>query len=322
MQATPTGYQLLQDSGQWFGTPGLKLLCGGEALPVALAGKLLQTGGRLWNQYGPTEATVWVTAAEVTEEDLNSENGYVPISGWLANCGAVILNPLGEVVPAGAAGELYLSGSNLARGYHERPSLTQASFVVHKFPDLPARRWYKTGDQVRLEHSGKITYLSRLDHQVKIRGHRIELGEIESVINQYPGIQACTVIADGVDVNQKLLAYIVTHDLEHSEREFADQLRSFLKPLLPDYMQPADIHRLTRLPLTPNGKVDRKALPRMTPSQDLVAVSYETEAEHQLAIIWREVLSLDSLPCAESDFFHLGGHSLLVVKMVVKVRAK
>ncbi|MGF1874567.1 amino acid adenylation domain-containing protein [Photobacterium frigidiphilum] len=322
MQATPTGYQLLQDSGQWFGTPGLKLLCGGEALPVALAEKLLQTGGRLWNQYGPTEATVWVTAAEVTEEDLNCENGYVPISGWLANCGAVILNPLGEVVPAGVAGELYLSGSNLARGYHERPSLTQTSFVVHKFSDLPARRWYKTGDQVRLEHSGKITYLSRLDHQVKIRGHRIELGEIESVINQYPGIQACTVIADGVDVNQKLLAYIVTHDLEHSEREFADQLRSFLMPLLPDYMLPADIHRLTRLPLTPNGKVDRKALPRMTPSQDLVAVSYETEAEHQLADIWQEVLSLDSLPCAESDFFHLGGHSLLVVKMVVKVRAK
>ncbi|KDM91761.1 non-ribosomal peptide synthetase [Photobacterium galatheae] len=327
MQATPTGYQFLLDSGRWSGQPGLNLLCGGEALPVSLAEKLLSTGGRLWNQYGPTEATVWVTAAEVTQEDLGSENGYVPISGWLANCAAVVLNALGEVVPVGVAGELYLSGPCLARGYHKRPSLTEAVFTEFSLPGCPDRRWYKTGDRVRLEHTGKLTYLSRLDHQVKIRGHRIELGEIESVINRYPGIQASTVIADGVDAHQQLLAYIVANDSETDTdtdaAAYTEQLSAFLKAQLPDYMLPAVIHRLTQMPLTPNGKVDRKKLPRPAPSgQPTAAVSYETEVARQLAMIWQDVLGLSASPAPESDFFQLGGHSLLVMRMVVKVRAK
>lgn len=322
MQATPTGYQFLLDSEEWVGKPSMQLLCGGEALPVALARKLLQTEGHLWNQYGPTEATVWVTAAKVSEADLSSENGYIAISGLLANCKAAVLNEMGEMVPVGVPGELYLAGANLARGYYNRQSLTEASFVFKTIHGSCDKRWYRTGDLVRLESTGQLTYLSRRDHQVKIRGYRIELGEIESVINQYIGVQTCTVVADQSRGDTKLAAYVVMDAVSQSHESYIGELKGYIKSQLPSYMVPANIISIEKMPLTPNGKVDRKQLPVECDDHKQSRKAFTSENQRQLSLMWQELLGLKEQPHAESDFFELGGHSLLAMRLAVRIRAK
>ncbi len=207
MQATPVTWRLLLESG-WQGTPGLKILCGGEALPRELAERLLATGAEVWNLYGPTETTIWSTLQRV-----ESGPGRVPHIGRpIANTQVYVMDEYGHPVPPGVAGELCLGGDGLARGYLRRPELTAARFVEHPFHS--GERLYRTGDLARRLPDGSLECIARVDHQVKLRGFRIELGEIETVLEQQPGIsQAVVVIREETAGDQRLTAYVTAQTI-------------------------------------------------------------------------------------------------------------
>lgn len=256
MQATPATWQMLFDSG-WQGKPGLKALCGGEALPQHLAERFLLAQAELWNVYGPTETTVWSTAKHITSSDR------LTIGKPIANTTLYVLDEHKALLPVGATGELWIGGKGVAWGYLGRPDLTQERFVTSPF--TPNERLYKTGDLARLRHDGEFECQGRSDFQVKIRGFRIELGEIESAILKNPTVTACVVVARQVDPGEKsLVAYVVTRgdarlDIETLRRELGNQL--------PSYMLPSALCVLNALPMTPNNKVDRNALPEPSKSE-------------------------------------------------------
>ncbi|MEO0409493.1 MAG: condensation domain-containing protein, partial [Cyanobacteria bacterium P01_A01_bin.135] len=324
MQATPATWRLLVESG-WQGQPDLKLLCGGEALNIALA-RELAVRGELWNLYGPTETTIWSAALKI--EPATLEDGIVPIGRAIANTSFHALDEQNRLVPIGAAGELHIGGAGLSPGYWNRPDLTADRFIanphsvrafaqrrrsLHGRSPLPAQSpyspiLYKTGDRVRQREDGTLEYLGRLDHQVKLRGYRIELGEIEAILVQQADVkQAVVVLRD-----DQLLAYIVT---EASTTELNDRLRQ----RLPSYMVPTCFIILDALPLTPNGKVDRKALPSPEPEAPIEAEAPATPTEELLANIWSAVLNQSSIS-RKDNFFELGGHSLLATRVVAQVR--
>ena len=181
MQATPVTWQLLLEAG-WHGHPSLKMLCGGEALPRKLAERLLEYGGELWNMYGPTETTVWSSALRV-----ESGEGPVPIGPPIANTQFYVLDGRQELVPIGVPGELFIGGDGVGLGYFDLPEVTGQKFLPDKFRDLPGAKLYRTGDIVRMKQDGRMEYLGRTDHQIKLRGFRIELGEIEAALHALPG---------------------------------------------------------------------------------------------------------------------------------------
>jgi amino acid adenylation domain-containing protein len=311
MQATPVTWRLLLDAG-WAGSPGLKILCGGEALPLELSNRLLAAGGGLWNLYGPTETTIWSTVHRV-----DARAGATPIGKPIANTEAYVLDPSRELTPIGVAGELYLGGDGLARGYLGRPELTTEKFVAHPF--RPGDRLYRTGDLVRWLGDGNLEYLGRLDHQVKLRGYRIELGEIEVVLEQQPAIQQAVVVVHA-DVlrDQRLTAYVVTRGGAAID---PSALREALSRKLSDYMVPSAFVRLNALPLTPNKKVDRKALaalPFEIPVSSVYAPPH-TDAEQKIAAIWQDLLHSERIGVSD-NFFDLGGYSLLVVQLQNRLR--
>ncbi|MBO9830665.1 amino acid adenylation domain-containing protein, partial [Xanthomonas sp. A2111] len=184
MQATPATWQLLREAG-WTPAAGMRMLCGGEALPPALAA-YLRGGGALWNMYGPTETTVWSLCDQVGD-------GPIRLGEAIANTGVYVLDDGLQPVPAGITGELYLGGEGLARGYWRRPSLTAERFVANPFE--AGERMYRTGDLVRRVADGELEFLGRVDHQVKLRGFRIELGEIEACLSRQPGVSQAAVVA-------------------------------------------------------------------------------------------------------------------------------
>ncbi|AOY84552.2 non-ribosomal peptide synthetase [Moorena producens JHB] len=216
MQATPATWYLLLASG-WEGIPGLKILCGGEALPNELADQLLERKASLWNMYGPTEATIWSTVHEVAKGRQSQPGLDAPesIGQPIANTQIYIIDAHLMPVPVGVAGELHIGGAGLARGYRNRPDLTKEKFITNPFDQSKSERLYKTGDLARYLPDGKIEFLGRIDHQVKVRGFRIELGEIESVLNRHAGVNQSVVVAqenqgNGVSGGDKrLVAYIV-----------------------------------------------------------------------------------------------------------------
>ncbi len=313
LQATPTTWRLLLDE-PWPGSPKLKMLCGGEAMPRDLAEQLLAKGAELWNMYGPTETTIWSTVARVTPGQP-----AIHIGRPIANTDIFILDPQLNPTPIGVPGELHIGGTGLARGYHTREKLTAEKFIKHPFSNDPQARLYKTGDLARYLPDGNIEHLGRLDHQVKLRGFRIEPGEIEEVLNQHPGVQTSAVVArEDFPGDKRLVAYLVNANgaLRLSE------LRDHLRAKLPDYMVPAAFVALEALPLTPNGKVDRKALPKpefeaVTDRSQFVAPGTETEIA--LAKIWCEVLHLEQVGL-DDNFFDIGGHSILAVRLINKIR--
>jgi hypothetical protein len=218
-----------------------------------------------------------------------------------------------------AAGECYIGGIGVGRGYHRRPDLTAARFVPDPFSDQPGQRLYRTGDLVRYRPDGAIEYLGRLDHQVKIRGVRIELGEVEAALRQQPAIREAVVLArkDGPG-GARLVGYVTTTP----EPPFdAAALRQALAQTLPEYLVPAVIVRLEQLPLSPSGKVDRRALPAPeVEAQRTQAYAEPTTAtEQQLAAIWAQVLGLARVG-RHDNFFELGGHSLLATQVIARVR--
>jgi len=314
VQATPATWRLLVDDG-WPGVPGLKALCGGEALPVALADELVGRGLELWNMYGPTETTVWSAVAPVGL-------GRPPSIGRpIANTTLYILDAWLGPVGVGVAGELYIGGAGVTRGYLRRPALTAERFVPDPFGTESGGRLYRTGDLCRWQAEGTVEFLGRLDNQVKVRGFRIELGEIEAVLDTQPSVRAAVVVVPADPAgDRRLVAYVVPEGPPPPIHE----LRRHLESRVPPYMMPSLFVTLDAFPLTPNGKVDRKALmaPEMARAQVTSAyVGARTPTEKAMAAIWAEVLGVDRVG-AEDDFFELGGHSLLAAHVVSYVRER
>ncbi|KAF9173544.1 hypothetical protein BGX20_002851 [Mortierella sp. AD010] len=310
---------LLQDCKDMLplSTP-LTITLGGEALPASLlkALKLLVPNGSIINDYGPTEATVDALSWRCPN-DFNGD--MAPIGRPHANKKVYILDAHKKPVPVGVVGELYIAGIGIARGYLNRPEMTDKAFFPDLFSGEKESRMYKTGDMVRYLPDGNMAFMGRNDHQVKIRGFRIELGEIETRLSEHPMVREAVVLALGEGVSKRLVAYVVAED---SER-LAHSLREHLTPKLPDYMVPAAFVRMDKLPLTSTGKLDRKAFPE--PDGDaFVSQGYEApqgDIELSLALIWSELLKINKIG-RHDNFFTLGGHSLIAVKLTGKIKSQ
>jgi len=289
------------------------IMCSGEALPGELTNRFLQhSKSELHNLYGPTEAAVDVSAFSCTPA---ANRISVPIGRPIANMQLYVLDAGGEVVPTGVAGELYIGGIGLARGYFGRPDLTADQFVPSPFGD--GARLYRTGDLVRHLADGNLEFLGRLDHQVKLRGFRIELGEIEAALAAHEAVAQAVVVAREEGGDKRLVAYVVGNQ---SKTVGIGDLRSHLKRSLPDYMVPSAFAVLDALPLSPNGKLDRLALPALEiRSEANVYVAPRTAVEEILVQLWAELLAHEKIGI-EDSFFELGGHSLLAMRLVAQVR--
>ncbi len=297
------------------------LLFGGEAVDPAAVRAVLREGPprRLLHVYGPTESTTfstWFEVGQVAPDALT-----VPIGKPLANTRAYVLDAGFRPVPAGVHGSLYLGGDGLARGYLNQPALTAERFVPDPFGGEeggePGGRLYATGDLVRHRAEGAIEFLGRADQQVKIRGFRIEPGEIEAVLATHPGVGEAAVLAREEAGGKRLVAYVATGGTALAEGE----LREYLKSKLPDYMIPSAFVPLEALPLTPNGKVDRKQLAEIDVASGAAAVYVppRTVVEETLAGVWAELLGVPQVGIRD-DFFLLGGHSLLGIQALSRVR--
>ncbi len=313
MQATPATWRMLLEAG-WEGSSGLKVLCGGEALPRELADRLLPRCGELWNLYGPTETTIWSAAVRVEPGE-----GAVPIGRPIANTRVYLLDGGLEPVPAGLPGELYVGGEGVARGYPGRPGLTAERFVPDAFGSGPGARLYRTGDRARWRPDGTLEYLGRTDHQVKLRGFRIELGEVEAALRAQAGVRdAVAVVRERAPGDQLLVGYVVA---EGGAAPTPAELRSGLRARLPEHMVPGAFVVLDRLPLTASGKVDRRALPapeRAGGGREGGAPS--TPTERAVAAIWEEILGVSDVGVGD-NVFDLGGHSLLLVQVHSRLQA-
>jgi amino acid adenylation domain-containing protein len=313
---------LLMDTTAAEVLPEKYLVVGGEACPWDLVEKVqtLKPDCVVINHYGPTETTVGVTTHQVAVTDRTTNySPSVPIGRPLPNSQVYILDPHKNPVPLGVAGEVYIGGRGLARGYAGAPELTAEKFVAHPCSEEPGARLYRTGDRARFRTDGLIEFLGRIDHQVKLRGFRVELGEIETVLNQHPGVHAAVVVVrEKEGAEKQLISYVVPGQGELSRGD----LRHFLKQTLPEYMVPTVFVMLEALPLTPNGKVDRRGLPEPDhsltgPVENLVLPRNPMEAT--LAEIWESLLRVE-LVGVHDNFFELGGSSLLATRVVSRIR--
>ena len=299
--------------------PGLlTLIVGGEACPVEVA-KAWTGGRRLWNAYGPTEATVCVTVK------LYDGGDRLPIGWPIERMEAWVLDAWGSPAPVGVVGELCLGGPGLARGYLSQPGPTALSFVPHALATLPGERLYRTGDLALRRPDGSLEFLGRLDQQVKIRGFRVELGEIEAALAALPGVrEAAVMVREDRPGDRRLVAYVADGADGAGDARAAVPRRSWREQLherLPDYMIPAAFVRLAALPLTANGKVDRRALPAPERQRSAASpVAPRTAVEEVLAGIWSEVLGVERVGSAD-HFFDLGGHSLLATQVMSRLRS-
>ena len=297
-----------------------------QPFPADLRLRILLTGGdtlhhipqhplpfALINNYGPTENTVVTTSAPVSPsaEIMASP----PIGRPIANTQVYILDANLQPVPIAVAGELYIGGVGVARGYFNHPELTKEQFIRDPFCHSPESRLYKTGDLARYRPDGNIEFLGRIDQQIKIRGFRIELAEIEMALGRHPAIREAVVVGqEDASGNKRLVAYIVALQ---QPLPSVEALREFLSKTLPDHMVPATFVFLETLLLTPNGKVDRRALPALDGLRADLETRYvapQTEIERTLAMIWQKVLGLEKVG-AHDNFFDLGGHSLLLTEV-------
>jgi acyl-coenzyme A synthetase/AMP-(fatty) acid ligase/acyl carrier protein len=277
---------------------------------------------RLINEYGPTETAVGCCVYEVQADDPC--NGSVPIGRPIDNTRLYVLDPNLQPVPLGEAGELYIGGAGVARGYWNRPELTEERFLPDPFSGQPEARLYKSGDLARYRQDGILEYLGRADDQVKVRGYRIELGEIEAMLASHPGVREAAVsVREDAAGAKRLVAYVVPPPVA-GQASRSDELREFLARKLPDYMIPADFVRMTALPLTANGKLDRTALPIPARENALDAIAYrapQSPIEIQVASIVSQLLALDRVG-SEDNFFLLGLHSLLSAMLIMRLRER
>ncbi|MBJ9978440.1 amino acid adenylation domain-containing protein [Pseudomonas sp. S75] len=299
-----------------------QVIFGGEALDVAALQPWFERFGQecdtLTNMYGITETTVHVTYRPIRYADTLHSGS--PIGAAIPDLSMYVLDADFNPVAPGCNGELHVGHAGLARGYHNRPSLTAERFVPDPF-SAEGGRLYRTGDLARYRSQDVIEYVGRIDHQVKIRGFRIELGEIEARLQAHAGVREVLVLdIDGAGGKQ-LVAYLIPQDAQANHAQLRDELRQHLKAQLPDYMVPTHFVLLDHWPLTANGKLDRKSLPKPDASQlQQGYVAPRTPLEQQLAAIWSEVLDVEQVGLHD-NFFELGGHSLLVITLVNKLRA-
>jgi len=306
---TPLAEAVLAEIGANRRVPRLRaLLTGGDKLGEAPSE---DCGFEFYNHYGPTENTVVATATRVAPGESRGPAMGRPI----ANTQCYVLDANMRQAPSGAPGELYLAGESLARGYLNHPELTAEKFLPNPLSAAPGARMYRTGDRVRFRHDGNLEFLGRIDNQVKIRGFRVEPQEVEAVLRQCVGVREAVVVAREDQNGQKqLVAYVVGNPEAVPE---AAEMRNHLKRSVPEYMVPGAFVLLAQLPLSANGKVDRRALP--PPEKKLAGgeSSYapgRTELEQSIAKIWQDLLQMDKIGL-DDNFFDLGGHSLLVIKM-------
>ncbi len=325
LNQTPSAFSQLMQAEETLGiSEALALrwvIFGGEALEMHSLKPWFDRHGdqrpRLVNMYGITETTVHVTYRPLSAADLES-NSVVGVP--IPDLQTYILDPHQQPVPIGVTGEIYIGGAGVARGYLNRKELTRERFLPDPFRPSPAALLYRSGDLGRYLPNRDIEYLGRIDHQVKIRGFRVELGEIETLLNRHEAVRQCVVMAQADATGEKtLVAYFEPRD---GLNPAVSELRAHLKKDLPAYMVPSAFVSMERLPLTPNGKIDRSALPAPTEGSlqsALAADGPRTETEKALAAIWTEVLKIENVG-VNDDFFDLGGHSLLVIKAVSRIR--
>lgn len=316
LQATPMTWRLLLEAG-FRSQPGLRMLCGGEALPLDLARKLLEGGGELWNMYGPTETTIWSSVARIQPDDE-----IVTIGLPIANTQFYVVDDNNATVGVGIPGELLIAGAGLARGYANNPRLTARSFIANPVDPGTSAKAYRTGDRAKYLPDGRIVHLGRLDHQVKLRGFRIEPGEIEAVLARKTGIVSAVILREDVPGEPRLVCYYVTG----TESPPPNELRVALAQELPDYMIPTAWVGLPALPLNPSGKLDRAALPApgaqsAPPKVDKAAdpATPRTPVEETLIRIWSEVLRREDID-VHDDLFDLGADSLSIFQITSRAR--
>ncbi|WP_249383620.1 non-ribosomal peptide synthetase [Mycobacterium sp. DBP42] len=289
---------------------------GGEALPGEIADKFLATfDSLLHNFYGPTE-----TVLNCTRYKVEGKQGarIVPIGTPKINTTIHLLDDALQPVPVGVIGEIYIGGTHVAHGYHDRPRLTAERFVADPFN--PGGRMYRSGDLARRNADGDIEFVGRADEQVKIRGFRIELGEVSAAISVDPSVgQAVVVVSDLPSLGKSLVAYITP--AAGAERVEIDRIRARVTAALPEYMIPAAFVELAEIPITAHGKIDRRALPEPEIRSATEFRAPETETEHAIVALFGELLERDGVG-ADDSFFDLGGHSLLATKLVAAVRAR
>ncbi len=316
MQATPATWRMLLLSG-WKGNPALRAVAGGEALPIALAEKLLPKVGALWNGYGPTETTIYASWQRVCTHTLEAPFGEtVPIGRPLPGFTLRVCDAQGNDLPPGIPGELYIGGPTVAAGYINRPELTAKAFAEHT-NGHSALRYYRTGDRVRHLPTGELEFLGRLDGQVKIRGYRIETGEIEAQLEALPQVKEAVVgtTTTGNPPQSALVAWYVPATPELTD----EHLRAALRQHLPEWMLPTHFVRMEALPRNRSLKIDRQALPQPQVAQH---APQEDDApldptEQWLADLWEKLLG--RRPGPEDDFFAMGGHSLLATDLMARI---
>ena len=314
-QATPATWRLLVNSG-WNGKSNLKILCGGEAISRELADDLLRLAGQVWNCYGPTETTIWSGINQIKDG-----KGSVPVGPPIANTSFYVMDKVGNPLPPGVPGELYIGGKGVSPGYVARPELTAQRFVPDEFGPDPSATLFRTGDLVRLLETNELEFFGRLDHQVKLRGYRIELGEIESVLRQHASVsEAVVVLREDIPGEARLVAYVLSPEPEIS----ASDVLNYAANYLPEYMLPSIIVRLDKFPLSTAGKVDRRSLPDPAEISSRVGSIHPAaedpadELEQKLLKIFREVLRNKTIGVTDS-FFRFGGYSLLTIRLFSKI---
>jgi amino acid adenylation domain-containing protein len=298
------------------------VIFGGEALELQSLKPWFECYGdenpKLINMYGITETTVHVTYRPIKRADIESGTGSV-IGKPIPDLKVYLLDKRKALVPIGVAGEIFVGGAGVAKGYLGRDELTAERFIPDSVSNTPEAKLYRSGDLARWSPDGELEYLGRIDDQVKIRGFRIELGEIEAVLSQHPVVYSSLVVArEDEPGDKRLVAYVVAAP---GAILSANELRSFLQQKLPEYMVPSVFMSVGSLPLTPNGKLDRKALPEPDQSRPELDESFaapRTPVEEILANIWAEVLKLDKVGIHD-NFFELGGHSLLATQVIARI---
>lgn len=317
-QTTPSLLSLLLEVRREQVLRPLKLLVGGEAMPAALAARIVPLCRELWNMYGPTETTVWSTIARVADPGAS-----IPLGKPIANTRIHVLDAVRKPVVPGAIGEIWIGGDGVASGYLHRPDLTAERFL----PDVSAgggSRMYRTGDLGRIS-AGELHFHGRVDDQIKLRGFRIEPGEIESAAAADPAVAECVVVVKKLDNGDGVLVLYVA--ARGDEKEVVPRLRERLASVLPPYMRPHRIVTLQALPKTPNGKVDRKALPEPTVDETQAGVARPAVAtsrdpvERELAMLWQRLLQRSHV-APDDHFFEMGGYSMLAVRMFAEIHER
>lgn len=288
------------------------IVCGGETLPGDLALRWA-SGRRLINGYGPTETTIWATYFQCSELEANPAIGRA-----VPNVQVYLLDQMGEPLPCGFPGEIYIAGAGVARGYLNQPATTAERYLPCPFSAELGARMYRTGDRARRLSTGDLQFMARLDQQVKLRGYRIELGEIEAILSGHPKVREGVVVLQHTQGGEKrIAAYCTLHEGGATDR---DELIAYLRQQLPEYMVPTRVRLVDALPLSVNGKVDRRKLAFISDAEDQSSTEAppNTEVERGVLKIYADILETKNVG-PRSNFFDLGGHSLLATRAVIRI---